>query len=250
MDMILKRMAEAIRTQNWFTVLLEILIVVIGILIGLQVDDWNEHRKERVAERDYVERLLAETHFNISQVRAKAQSYFDRAQSISRVVAHIDENTVDEITTQDLTKAFCYWYLPEGIRLQSSTYDEMTSTGSLDLLTDQKIRQFLQLAWSEHRRAEAENPKLGAFQADLAKPLRAFADWEFDAPRQSIDDDPHNVAIRAGCRVDRQALAAAPAIVSVLVQLNRSQTILGNLHLDEQQALEDLLKALERAVSN
>jgi hypothetical protein len=36
----------------------------------------------------------------------------------------------------------------------------------------------------------------------------------------------------------------------VLVQLNRSQTILGNLHLDEQQALEDLLKALERAVSN
>jgi hypothetical protein len=87
MDMILKRMAKAIRTQNWFTVLLEILIVVIGILIGLQVDDWNEHRKERVAERDYVERLLAETHFNISQVRAKAQSYFDRAQSISRVVA-------------------------------------------------------------------------------------------------------------------------------------------------------------------
>jgi hypothetical protein len=35
-----------------------------------------------------------------------------------------------------------------------------------------------------------------------------------------------------------------------LVQLNRSQTILGNLHLNEQQALEKLLTALEQAVSN
>jgi len=39
------------REQNWFTVVLEILSVVIGIFIGLQVDDWNERRKEqRVAD--------------------------------------------------------------------------------------------------------------------------------------------------------------------------------------------------------
>ena len=43
--MILRRLGNALREQNWFTVVLEVLIVVVGIFFGLQVDDWNERRK-------------------------------------------------------------------------------------------------------------------------------------------------------------------------------------------------------------
>jgi hypothetical protein len=57
-QVILRKLAEAIREQNWFTVLLEILIVVIGIFLGLQVDGWNELRKDRVKEGVYLERLI------------------------------------------------------------------------------------------------------------------------------------------------------------------------------------------------
>jgi hypothetical protein len=39
--MILRKLAEAFHKQNWFTALIEILVVVIGIFVGLQVDDWN-----------------------------------------------------------------------------------------------------------------------------------------------------------------------------------------------------------------
>jgi len=39
--MILHRLAEGVRAQNWFTVIVEVLIVVVGIFLGLQVDDWN-----------------------------------------------------------------------------------------------------------------------------------------------------------------------------------------------------------------
>ena len=45
--MILRKLADAIREQNWSTVILEILIVVVGIFIGLQVDGWNEGRKKQ-----------------------------------------------------------------------------------------------------------------------------------------------------------------------------------------------------------
>jgi hypothetical protein len=248
--MIFRRLAEAVREQNLFTVVLEILILVIGIFIGLQVDDWNERRKDRATERSYLERLIADSIFNIGQVNEKAQSYHARAESLSRIVAHIGQGKVKEIDTEDLTFAFCYWYMPEGIRLQFSTYDEMTATGSLKLLADQNIRHLLQMAWAEHRRAKEDNPILGAFQVDLAKSLIKFTEWRFDAPLWLIDPDPNNVQIRAGCRVDRSALATDPNVSSILVQLNRSQTILGNLHLHEKQALEKLLTALELAVSN
>jgi len=248
--MIFRRLAEAVRKQNLFTVVLEILILVIGIFIGLQVDDWNERRKDRAAESVYLERLLADSIFNISQVKVQARSYHDRAEGLSRIVEHIGRGKIEEIDTGDLTVAFCYWYIPEGVRLQSSTYDEMTATGSLKLLADQNIRQLLQMAWAEHGRSKEENLKLGELQVDLAKPLRKFTEWRFDAPMQRIALFTHFVPIRAGCRVDRSALAADPEISSTLVQLNRSQTILGNLHIEEQQALEKLLTALEQAVSN
>ena len=35
--MILRKLADAITAQNWFTVVLEVLIVVVGIFIGLQI---------------------------------------------------------------------------------------------------------------------------------------------------------------------------------------------------------------------
>ncbi len=72
--MILRRLADAIREQNWFTVVLEVLIVVVGIFVGLQMDDWNERRKERVMEREYLERLLADAENSVDSIRATVQS--------------------------------------------------------------------------------------------------------------------------------------------------------------------------------
>ena len=42
--MILRRITEAFRRQDWFTVAIETLIVVLGVFLGLQVNNWNEAR--------------------------------------------------------------------------------------------------------------------------------------------------------------------------------------------------------------
>jgi hypothetical protein len=40
-DMILRNIANAIRRQDWATVVIEFFIVVVGIFVGLQVDSWH-----------------------------------------------------------------------------------------------------------------------------------------------------------------------------------------------------------------
>lgn len=38
----------------------EIVLVVIGILVALQIDDWNENRKENLVENELIEVLITD----------------------------------------------------------------------------------------------------------------------------------------------------------------------------------------------
>lgn len=44
--MILRRIVESLRSQNWRVAFLELLIVIVGVFVGLQVDAWNNARLE------------------------------------------------------------------------------------------------------------------------------------------------------------------------------------------------------------
>ncbi len=65
--MILRRLATAFRKQDWFTVGVETLIVVFGVFIGLQVNNWNADREARSGERRYLERLREDVAVSVEQ---------------------------------------------------------------------------------------------------------------------------------------------------------------------------------------
>ncbi len=75
--MILRRLADAMREQNWFTVALEILIVVIGILIGLQVDGWYEQRDFEHRSRSFEESVEGEREDHITRFRILLRRQLD-----------------------------------------------------------------------------------------------------------------------------------------------------------------------------
>ena len=54
-----KKLIEQSKVRNYFFYAIgEILLVVIGILIALQVNNWNEERKLNLLEVSYYESLL------------------------------------------------------------------------------------------------------------------------------------------------------------------------------------------------
>jgi len=58
--MILRSLTQHIKEQNWFTVILEIVILVIGVFIGLQVQEWANDKERQQREAIYLERLHEE----------------------------------------------------------------------------------------------------------------------------------------------------------------------------------------------
>ena len=66
--MILRRLAAAFRRQDWPTVGLEIMIVVLGVFLGLQVNNWNVNRSDRAAEIEHLAALEQDIQFSIDSL--------------------------------------------------------------------------------------------------------------------------------------------------------------------------------------
>jgi hypothetical protein len=58
--MILRRLTENLRAQNWTAIAIEFLIVVVGVFIGTQVANWNQQRLAKVETQRMLEQLVPE----------------------------------------------------------------------------------------------------------------------------------------------------------------------------------------------
>ena len=52
--MILRSIVEGLRSQSWGVAFMELLIVVVGVFIGLQVDSWNDARSEAERREQFI----------------------------------------------------------------------------------------------------------------------------------------------------------------------------------------------------
>jgi hypothetical protein len=80
MPMILRRLTENLRAQNWTAITIELLIVVIGVFIGTQVANWNQARIERLE----TERLLAQL---VPELRSQVE-FFDSVRTYYDTTRH------------------------------------------------------------------------------------------------------------------------------------------------------------------
>ena len=129
--MILRRLADAIREQNWFTVVLEVLIVVVGIFIGLQVDDWNDARKDRALERDFLQRLAADLKADIDVHNIGALLAQERQAYGEFLMASVEDPSLVRADPSRFITALAkagYTFSPP---ISDQTFEEIKSSGQL-----------------------------------------------------------------------------------------------------------------------
>ena len=95
--MILRRLATAIRKQDWFTVLIEMLVVVFGVYLGIQLGNWNAARGDRVEEREIVLRLLAEA----EESERNIESVIERSSEFTKTAIRLHDRFFDTETLPD-----------------------------------------------------------------------------------------------------------------------------------------------------
>ena len=121
----------------------EIILVVIGILIALQINNWNESRKERIKEKAYLTRLKEDLISDKKAIELNTNFYNDVFIAGSLVLSNL-EGEEDVITSNwDILVAYFHASQIWPMLMQSSTYEELKSSGELSLIQNVTLRNRL-----------------------------------------------------------------------------------------------------------
>jgi hypothetical protein len=152
--MILNRIAQGLRRQDWFTAVLELVILVIGIYVGLQVDDWVSEQQDRKSETMYLELLARDVAELQEQVGAQHAFEKDKVDAAARAYQLL--TTKDPAAHQvELGGLLTSLSGRRTLSLVSSTYEQMVSSGHLQLIRDRELRDRIVRLFALLKRDEA-----------------------------------------------------------------------------------------------
>ncbi len=201
--MILQRLATSIRRQDWFTVLIETLIVVLGVFLGIQLGNWNEARNDRAREQEYYVQILKDLRSGVEM----AQITFNTARIFDEHGDYLDAALEDPSFEIEEPDYFVLSVARAGyVRfpvINRHTINELESIGGLTLLSDRQVKNAIldyydfasnSSQWNELLRAQQliyKNAHIGLLSREVEREIATkISTFEGDlAPWEQLKAD-------------------------------------------------------------
>lgn len=118
----------------------EIVLVVLGILIALEINDWAQNRAERKQEKVLLANLISdlkEEMILLKELIGVEQNYFSEAMAtFGHFAKHGGFTQMDSVLTKMNSL-----YMRRTFNPVNATYREMTSSGSIKLIQDDSLKR-------------------------------------------------------------------------------------------------------------
>ena len=137
--MVIRSIREHVSAHNWFAVGVDVAIVVLGVFLGTQVNNWNESRLESEQARHYRDRLIAELDFDARQYAVQL-AYHQQAKEYG-LQALAALNGKAAIPDRDFVIAAYQLTQTDTTQAKTGVYDEMAARGLVDHLGGDEIQQ-------------------------------------------------------------------------------------------------------------
>lgn len=139
--MILNRIASGIKNQDWFVVFVELMIVVVGIYVGLQVDDWQKEREQKAIAETYVSQLITEME-TIRDIHRERIKYVRKVMVYAEAALatlEAEKPSLDSQLLVNLYQASNSW----SYGLIKTTYDDLVAFGLANAIPDPELRSMV-----------------------------------------------------------------------------------------------------------
>ena len=119
----------------------EILLVVIGILIALQVNTWNEARKTRNKELNYLSNIKSDLQLNIAELQEYIDVRTSRIESANIIIEHFEGKPLTNL--DEFNNHAVNIYTWRKFYQNNNTFQELTNSGNLALISNDSIKNTL-----------------------------------------------------------------------------------------------------------
>ncbi len=243
--MILRRVIAHFRKQEWTAIALETLIVVLGVFLGLQVNNWNEARGDRAREAAHLAGLAQDIRADIADIdeinrvstlRMAAMGYLLEKATGAPLPAGFEsargrieiEPSPDYAADDPNTIGVAMFILTtlDGNRL---AYDTMINTGGVGVIRDEALVREIQTYY-------ANVDKALTFEKSLETNRVRLVDAQQQAGLSPVDATPAD-ELAAAFGADVRLLAAAK---NYWLYTNRHLKIMKELRAEAERVAEIL----------
>ncbi len=160
--MLLRRIAQHLRDQNWFAVALDLLVVVLGIFLAFQVERWYEGQRLKAQEGVHLAALLKDFREAKSDLDWMIER-FDNAKKAAQTLINLDRSNASEIDGAEFYRLIAESQRNANLEPRRQTYDSLVATGAIESLSDESLKQ-----------------ELGAYFAYVERFLASRGRWDLE----------------------------------------------------------------------
>ena len=143
--MILRRFAQHVSDQNWFAVWLDLVVVVVGIFLGLQVAEWNDDRLDVLWEQEFFVDLKSDLERDLEHLGDVIEFQGGKGD---RLQAALEKLAAGELLTADE-----YWQARSNNTTffpANGVYESALTSGKIELIRDKVIRYRIMNLYGHH----------------------------------------------------------------------------------------------------
>jgi hypothetical protein len=137
------RLSAALKRQDWVAVAIELLVVVIGVLVALELNQWAEQRQTRKLEHSYLLRLKDDLQMERDEAQQFRRTVANRLMAISlleRVAEDPSARVTDPRMIPWAIETVSWGSFPP---VHNISYSELQSTGRTNLIRSVELRRAL-----------------------------------------------------------------------------------------------------------
>jgi len=245
------------KTSKYFKYAIgEIILVVIGILIALQINNWNEQRKSNDLYYSYLTRLKEDFTFILNST-AESKLIEEHLIELGELVLNVSLNKENNVHPLKLAIGIDFTAGRHYYTKKSQTWADLISTGNLKLIENKALRN-----------------EIGAYNNLIDQRLfqiEEWFDWKVqyrDLTRNILHPDERLIIVEnnwpyLGMKLIeskeikllttfdemRTNLQSKPELIGVLTDVIMSRNITVNMMHDELNNLNSILEIIELEIS-
>jgi hypothetical protein len=200
-----RRFRQRLLSENKFSKYLiyaigEIILVVIGILIALNINNWSNNRQLRQTEQAYLLSLQSEFKTNLSKLDRTISENKELMQNIEELLTLFDSNVLDTISDKEISDImFSFFGSSVSYQPSKGVLTDIISSGNLNLIQNEQLRQHLASFESTLDTFELQEKGINSIKEEMFRLLningnirKVLLDRGIDFEHQSISDTVSN----------------------------------------------------------